>query len=74
MADESWTVEIGEVDDPQNAGIPPVPTSVYQGDEEGARAEFADRSAEAEDADYRYVMLRQRGAVIECWGTPPAVG
>ena len=74
MAEQTWTVEIGEVDDSQNTGVPPVPTSVYRGDEEGARAEFADRSAEAVEADYRYVMLRQLGEVIECWGTPPAVG
>ncbi|WP_304108785.1 hypothetical protein [Mycolicibacterium bacteremicum] len=74
MADDTWTAEIGEVDDPQNTGVPPVPTTVYRGDEEGARAEFTDRSAKADEVDYRYVMLRQLGEVIECWGTPPAVG
>lgn len=74
MADNSWTVQIGVVDDPQDTGVPPVPTDVYQGDEEGARAEFAERSAEARAADYRYVMLRHIGEVVECWGTPPAAG
>ena len=74
MADNSWVVQIGVVDDPQNTGVPPVPTEVYQGDEEGARAEYAERSAAAEEADYRYVLLRHLGDVVECWGTPPAAG
>lgn len=74
MTDNSWTVEIGVVDDPQDTGVPPVPTSVYRGDEESARAEYADRSARAGEADYRYVLLRNIGEVVECWGTPPAVG
>lgn len=74
MADNSWTVQIGEIDDPGNTGVPPVPTEVYQGDEEGARAEYAERSGEAREKGYRYVMLRHTGAVVECWGTPPAAG
>ncbi|MGW0162846.1 hypothetical protein ACWDUN_26335 [Mycobacterium sp. NPDC003323] len=74
MSDNSWTVQIGVADDPQNTGVPPVPTDVYQGDEEGARADYAEWSAKAPDKDYRYVMLRHLGDVVECWGTPPAVG
>lgn len=74
MADNSWMVQIGVLDDPQNTGVPPVPTDVFQGDEVGARAEYAERSAEARESDYRYVMLRHLGDVVECWGTPPAAG
>ena len=67
-------MQIGEVDDPTTDGVPPVPTDVFSGDEDGARAAYAERSAQAEQADYRYVMLRHLGDVVECWGTPPAVG
>ncbi|WP_395310633.1 hypothetical protein V4U86_07495 [Mycobacterium sp. AMU20-3851] len=74
MAEDSWTVQIGVVDDPTTDGVPPVPTDVYSGDEDGARAEYAERSAEASEADYRYVMLRHLGDVVESWGTPPAAG
>ncbi|OBF17169.1 hypothetical protein A5725_24390 [Mycobacterium kubicae] len=74
MADESWTVEIGEVDDPTNPGVPPVPNTVYEGDEAGARAAYDEHTAQATEKDYRYVMLRHIGEVLECWGTPPAVG
>lgn len=74
MADNSWTVQIGVADDPQNTGVPPVPTDIYQGDEAAARAEFTARSAEAQEADYRYVLLKHIGDVVECWGTPPAAG
>lgn len=74
MADDSWTVQIGVVDDPTTDGVPSVPTDVYSGDEDGARAAYAERSAEAAKLDYRYVLLRQLGDVVECWGTPPAAG
>jgi len=74
MADNSWTVQIGVADDPQNTGVPPVPTDVYQGSEEGARAEYDERSAEAGENDHRYVLLRHLVEVVECWGTPPAAG
>lgn len=74
MADNSWTVQIGVVDDAQDTGVPPVPTDVYQGDEAGARAEFEAWSAKAEEANCRYVLLRNVGDVVECWGTPPAAG
>ncbi|MCV7414930.1 hypothetical protein [Mycolicibacterium litorale] len=74
MADEMWTVQIGEMPDPGNPGVPPVPTTVYEGDEAGARDAYTEYSAKADDEGYRYVMLRQVGEVIELWGTPPAVG
>ena len=74
MADESWNVQIGEVSDPGNTGVPPVPTTVYQGDEAGARATFADVSSTAGSRGYRYVMLRNTHEIVESWGTPPAVG
>jgi hypothetical protein len=74
MAEKSWTVEIGEADDPSNPGIPPVPTTVYEGDETGAKAAYADSASQAVAKDYRYVLLRHIGEVIDCWGTPPAVG
>jgi hypothetical protein len=74
MADNPWTVQIGVVDDPGNSGVPPVPDTVYEGDEEGARAAFGEFSAKAAERDYRYVMLRHVGDVVDLWGTPPAVG
>lgn len=74
MTDKSWNVQIGEPEDPDNPGVPPVPTTVYEGDEEGARAAYEERAAKAPAEDYRYVMLRHVGEVVECWGTPPAVG
>lgn len=75
MADNSWNVAIGTVDDPGDTGVPPVPTTVYEGDDSGARAAFDEWSAKAQAAEskYRYVMLRQIGEVVELWGTPPAV-
>jgi hypothetical protein len=73
MADTSWNVQIGEVNDPGDTGIPPVPKTVYQGDEEGARAAYEEWSAKATEGDYRYIMLRHIGDVVDCWGTPPAV-
>jgi hypothetical protein len=72
MAGEMWTVQIGEVDDPGNSGIPPKPTTVFEGDEDGARATYSEQTAVAEEKDYRYVMLRHVD-VVEVWGTPPAV-
>ena len=72
MAEELWTVQIGEVDEPGNTGVPPVPTTVYEGDEDGAKAAYADHTAKADARDYRYVLLRRIGDVVECWGTPPA--
>lgn len=74
MPDELWSVQIGEMDDPDNPGVPPVPTTVYEGEEDGARAAYAERSGRADTAGYRYVMLRRTGEVVELWGTPPAVG
>lgn len=74
MADNSWSVQIGEAEDPTNPGIPPVPTTVYEGDEDGARAAYAESTAKATEQDYRYVMLGHIGEVVETWGTPPAVG
>lgn len=74
VADNSWTVQIGVVDGPGNTGVPPVPSDVFHGDEAGARAEYAEQSAEAPKADYRYVLLCHLGEVIECWSTPPAAG
>lgn len=71
MSDELWSVQIG---DPDNPGVPPVPSTVYEGDEDGARAAYAEHSGNAESAGYRYVMLRRTGEVVELWGTPPAVG
>lgn len=71
---EMWSVQIGEVDNPGNTGVPPVPTRVYDGeDEEGAREAFAEWSAKATEGDYRYVLLRRTGDIVEAWGTPPAV-
>lgn len=74
MADESWNVQIGEVDDPGNSGVPPVPNTVYTGDEDGARAAYAEWSAKATEdtGTYRYVLLRNLGEILDCWGTPPA--
>jgi hypothetical protein len=74
MPDEVWSVQIGEMDDPGNPGVPPVPTTVHEGDEDGARAAYREYAGNAEDAGYRYVMLRRTGEVVELWGTPPAVG
>lgn len=73
MADTSWNVQIGTVDDPGNTGIPPVPTTVYEGDEDGAKAAFAEHSGKAQEQNYRYVMLRNTVDVVDAWGTPPAV-
>jgi hypothetical protein len=75
MADETWNVVIGTVDDPGDSGVPPVPTTVHEGDEASARDAFAEWSSKAEAAEskYRYVMLRNIGEVIDLWGTPPAV-
>lgn len=74
MTDELWSVQIGELDDPENPGVPPVPTTVYEGDEAGARAAYTESSAKAEREGYSYVMLRKTGEVVDLWGTPPAVG
>ncbi|MDT5067465.1 MAG: hypothetical protein QOK02_3620 [Mycobacterium sp.] len=74
MANETWLVQIGDVDDPTSPGVPPVPTTVYEGDEAGARAAYDEHSAKADESNYRYVMLRHLGEVLEVWGTPPAVG
>lgn len=73
MVDTSWNVQIGEVDGPGDTGIPPKPQTVYQGDEDGARAAFEEWSAKATEGDYRYVLLRNLGDVVDVWGTPPAV-
>jgi hypothetical protein len=70
---EMWSVQIGEVDNPGNTGVPPVPTRVYDGDEDGAREAFREWSAKATEGDYRYVLLRRTGEIVEAWGTPPAV-
>ncbi|MCT7661362.1 hypothetical protein [Mycobacterium deserti] len=74
MTDELWRVQIGEVDDRGNTGVPPVPTTVFEGDEQGARAAFSEWSGKADSMGYRYVMLRKVGEVVDVWGTPPAVG
>jgi hypothetical protein len=74
MTDELWSVQIGEMTDAANPGVPPVPTTVFQGDEDGARSAYAEWSEKAASAGYRYVMLRGTGEVVELWGTPPAVG
>ena len=75
MTDDPWTVQIGEVPDAGDTGIPPVPTEVFDGDEEGARAAFAEWSSRAQSSDtIRYVMLRNVGDVVEAWGTPPGAG
>lgn len=67
-------MEVGEAAAPDNPGVPPVPTTVYEGDEAGARAAYAPSTANAAAQDYRYVLLRDLAEVVECWGTPPAVG
>ena len=74
MPDELWSVQIGEMTDAGNVGVPPVPTTVFEGDEDGARTAYTQWSGKAESAGYRYVMLRRTGEVVELWGTPPAVG
>lgn len=74
VTDESWNVQIGELPDRGNTGVPPVPTTVFHGDEDGARTAYAEWSAKAPTEGYRYVMLRHVGEILECWGTPPAVG
>ena len=74
MPDELWSVQIGETTDAGNVGVPPVPTTVFEGDENDARTAYAEWSGKAESAGYRYVMLRRTGDVAELWGTPPAVG
>lgn len=75
MADKSWNVQIGDVGDRGGPGVPPVPTTVYEGDEDGARAAYAEWTAKAEAAEnYRYVLLRHIGDVVDGWGTPPTVG
>ena len=74
MADRSWSVEVGEASDRDNPGVPPVPTTVFEGDEYGAKSVYADSTSQAAVLDYRYVLLRHTAEVIECWGTPPAVG
>jgi hypothetical protein len=71
---ELWSVQIGEMTDVGNVGVPPVPTTVFEGDEDGARTAYTQWSGKAESAGYRYVMLRRTGEVVELWGTPPAVG
>ncbi|CAN5883334.1 hypothetical protein BH10ACT9_BH10ACT9_09910 [soil metagenome] len=73
MSEDLWTVQIGETTDPGNDGVPPVPTTVFKGDEAGARAAFEEFSTKAEAEGYAYVMLRHVGDVVELWGTPPAV-
>ena len=73
MTEQSWNVVIGEADE-QSTGVPPVPTTVYEGDEAGARAAYDEFTAKAEASGYRYVMLRNIGEVVDLWGTPPAVG
>lgn len=74
MTEHSWTVEVGEATAPGNPGVPPVPTTVYEGDEAGAKQAYADSTSNASTRDYRYVLLRHIGEVVECWGTPPAAG
>ncbi|WP_205876940.1 hypothetical protein [Mycobacterium camsae] len=72
--EHSWSVEVGEPSAPDNPGVPPVPTTVYAGDEAEAKAGYADSTTQATVMDYRYVLLRHVGEVVDCWGTPPAVG
>jgi hypothetical protein len=74
VTNDLWSVQAGEMGDPNKVGVPAVPTTVYEGDEAGARSSYADLTAEAAEQDYRYVYLRHAGDIIECWGTPPAVG
>jgi hypothetical protein len=74
MTEPSWTVEVGEAAAPDNPGVPPVPTTVYEGDEAGARAAYAESTSKAVAHAYRYVLLRNIAQVVDCWGTPPAVG
>ena len=74
MADQKWNVQTGAVADPTSMGVPPVPTTVYEGYEAGARAAYAEHSSEATKLNYRYVLLRSAGDVVEAWGTPPAAG
>lgn len=74
MTEHYWTVEVGEAAAPDNPGVPPVPTTVYEGDEAGARIAYAESTSQAAARDYRYVLLRGLAEVVECWGTPPAVG
>jgi hypothetical protein len=62
------------VSEPCNTGVPPVPTTVYEGDEQGARAAYADFSSKAGAQGFRYVMLRKPHEIVQSWGTPPAVG
>jgi hypothetical protein len=71
MAEDLWTVQIGDAGE---QGVPPVPTTVYEGDEAGARTAYEGSRAKATAEGYAYVMLRHTGEVIELWGTPPAVG
>ena len=73
MADPMWNVVIGEAEDASNDGVPPKPTTVFEGDEQGARAAYEQWSGKAESENVRYVMLRRIGDVVELWGTPPAV-
>jgi hypothetical protein len=64
------------MDDVGNLGVPAVPTTVYEGDEDGARTAYTEWSVKAESAGYRYVMLRRTGEVVELgarlrpWGNP----
>lgn len=74
MTDNSWNVQVGEASRPDNPGIPPVPTTVFDGDESGAKAAYAEATSNATELDYRYVLLRHAAEIVECWGTPPAVG
>lgn len=74
MTERSWSVEVGEAAATDNPGVPPVPTTVYEGDEAGARNAYAESTSKAAGQDYRYVLLRNIAEVVECWGTPPAVG
>lgn len=66
-----WDVVVGDVGDRGNPAAVPVPTVVFEGDEDGARAAFADWCGKAKSLGYRYVLLRCDGVVIEYWGTPP---
>jgi len=74
MTEHSWTVEVREAAEPGSVGVPPVPTTVYEGGEAGAKQAYADSTAQASTMNYRYVLLRHVGEVVDCWGTPPAVG
>ena len=69
-----WKVQVGEVSGPGNDGVPPVPTDVFEGDEQGARSAYADFASKAAARGYRYVMLRRTDEIVEAWGTTPAVG